>query len=136
MKLRVLDLIPSGRLAVLHLHRRFRPQHPPGHSVRFQKVLVASLIHDLSTVYARFRSHIHNVIRQRDDFPVVFHNHHGISVLFQLDQRIFEILDIARMQSDARLIQHIHHIGKRRIDVTRDLDTLRLAAGESVCSTA
>ena len=27
-------------------------------------------------------------------------------------------------------------IGKRRIDVTRDLDTLRLAAGESVCSTA
>ena len=31
MKLRVLDLIPSGRLAVLHLHRRFRPQHPPGH---------------------------------------------------------------------------------------------------------
>ena len=128
MKLRVLDLIPSGRLAVLHLHRRFRPQHPPGHSVRFQKVLVASLIHDLS--------HIHNVIRQRDDFPVVFHNHHGISVLFQLDQRIFKILDITRMQSDAWLIKHIHHIGKRRIDVTRDLDTLRLAAGESVCSTA
>ena len=39
-------------------------------------------------------------------------------------------------QSDAWLIKHIHHIGKRRIDVTRDLDTLRLAAGESVCSTA
>ena len=86
---------PSGRPAQFFLKRQTRPQHTPGKRIGAQKLIITALKHDPAPVHARFGSHIHYMIRQSDHFPVMLYNHNRISMIFQLNQRIFQILNIA-----------------------------------------
>ena len=65
---------------------------------------------------------------------------HGILVVLDHDQRIAEVAQtpqrreqlvvVALVQTDGRLVQNIQHAHERRADLRREPDTLALAAGQ------
>ena len=55
---------------------------------------------------------------------------YGISLFLQASQRLDELLRIALVKPDARLIENVHHAAKTGADLACDTDTLRLAAAD------
>ena len=60
----------------------------------------------------------------------MLHDHDGVGLVTQSLQRGDQALVVARMETDRRLVQHIHHARKPAPDLRGETDALHLASGE------
>ena len=61
---------------------------------------------------------------------VVLDDQHRVAQVAHALQRLDQAGVVARVQADARLVQHVQHADQARADLRRQPDALRLAAGE------
>ena len=75
-------------------------------------------------------SQIHHVIRPPDGLLVMLDHQHGILQVAQSFQGFQQSLVVARVQADARFVEHIQHAAQFRPDLRGQPDSLALAARE------
>lgn len=63
---------------------------------------------------------------------VVFDHDHGVAQIAQFLQRAQQVVLIARVQPDGRLVEHVEYPGEPRTDLAREPDALRFPAGEGM----
>jgi len=84
----------------------------------------------LATVFPRLGTDLqHDVGRAHDGF-IVFHHHHGISLLGQTTKDLHQPVDVAGMQPDRRFIEHKEGVDQRGAEAGSEVDPLGFAAGE------
>ena len=79
---------------------------------------------------ARTRTDIHNVIGGKHRFLVVLHHQHRIPQIAQTLERREQLVVVALVQADARLVEDIQHARQRGADLRRQPDALTFAAGQ------
>ena len=99
-------------------------------ALRLADIGNAARRHDLAAVYARAGTDIDNIVRLT----------HGVLVMLDNDQRVAEVAQtlhsgdqlvvVALVQADARLVQHIQNARQRAADLCRQPDALAFAAGQ------
>ena len=97
---------------------------------RFQDFLVRALRHDLAAVDARRRSDVNNVVRRPHHVAVVLHHDDGVAEVAQVLQRLNQLVVVALVQPDARLVQDVQHVDEAGTDLRGQPDALRLTAGQ------
>ena len=85
---------------------------------------------DLAAVLARARPHVDDVVGRADRVVVVLDDDHAVAEIAQVLERGEQPVVVALVQTDRRLVQHVHDAGQPRADLRREPDPLRLAAGE------
>ena len=73
---------------------------------------------------------VNDVIRAPHGVLVVLDHHHRVAAGLQLVQRRQQLLVVARVQADGRLVQDVEHAAEIRAQLRRQPDALRLAAGK------
>src|SRR5690606_12610398 len=86
--------------------------------------------HHLAAEVSRAGSEIDDVIGRTDRLLVVLHDDDGVSEIAQVSQRLDEPLVVARVEADARLVEHVGDPRELAAELARQTDALRLAAGE------
>ena len=95
-----------------------------GERVSFEQASKVALVNDLTAFTPGTRPHIHQIICPFDNVGVMLHYNHGIAFVTQLLQEFVQAVDIARVQSDTRLVKDIHDIHEAAVEVLDDLDSL------------
>jgi GTP cyclohydrolase FolE2 len=62
----------------------------------------------------------------------VFDDEDRVAAVAEIFERADEAVVVARVQTDARFVEHVECARKRRAQLRREADTLRFAAGERV----
>ena len=83
-----------------------------------QKLFIGPLEDDVAAEFAGARAHVHDIVGAADDFRVMLNDDHGVVEISQLLQGIQEFLVVPGMKTDGRFVQHVHHAGKARADLT------------------
>mgnify|MGYP001020185006 CR=1 FL=1 len=83
---------------------------------------------DAAAVHARARPHVNHAIGGADHVFVVFDHQHAVAQIAQVLERGDEAVVVALVQSDGRLIEHIHHARQATADLRSQANTLRFAA--------
>ena len=78
---------------------------------------------------ARAGSHVDDVVRRAHRVLIVLHHEHGVAEVAQMAQRVEQLVVVALVQSDGRLVENVEHAHQARADLRRQTD-LWLAAGE------
>ena len=65
-----------------------------------------------------------------DDAGLVLDDNQRVAEVTQFFEQQNQALGVTRMQSDARLVQHVKHVDEFRSKAGREVDPLRLTAGE------
>src|SRR5262245_51415441 len=86
----------------------------------------------MSTVRAGTGSEIDDVVGLEDGFFVVLDDDHRVADVPKPLECSQQALVVTLMQPDGGLIENIHDAGQSRTNLTRQPDTLRLAAGKSL----
>ena len=103
----------------------------PGERMRRQADFLGSALGDhLPAVLAGARPHVDDVVGGADRVVVVLDDDDAVAEVAQVLERRQQPVVVALMQSDRRLVQHVHHAGQARPDLRRQPDALRLAAGQ------
>ncbi|CCJ90065.1 hypothetical protein BN132_1993 [Cronobacter turicensis 564] len=79
-------------------------------------------------MHASARADVDYVVGGADGVFIVLHHNYGVAEITQVNQRAEQAFVIALMQTDGRLIQHVHHAHQARANLACQTDTLRLAA--------
>ena len=79
---------------------------------------------------ARAGADVHEVVGGAHGVLVVLDDHHRVAEVAQLFQRGDQLVVVALVQADARLVEDVEHADERRADLRRQPDALRLAARE------
>ena len=103
-----------------------------GQRIGVQQILVAALEDDLAALLPGVGTHIDDVIRHFDHVRIVLHDEDGVALVAQLLQQLIQAMHVAWVQSDARLVEDIHHVHQAAAQMLDDLDALRFAAGKRV----
>src|ERR1041385_2275133 len=93
-------------------------------------LLRRSLRHDLAAVDPGARAHVDHVVGRDDRLAVVLDDDDRVAALPQFAEQREQPLVVARMQADARLVQHVKHADESRTDLRRQAHALTLAAGK------
>jgi hypothetical protein len=72
------------------------------------------------------RAELDDPVRGGDEIPLVFYDDDGIAVRGQGSDRLAQPLDIARVQSHGRLVEHVEHAGGAGAHRGGQLDALPL----------
>ena len=75
---------------------------------------------------------VDDVIGGADRILVVFDHDHGVAEIAQARERAEQAFVVALMQSDGRLVQHIHHTDQAGADLRGQANALRFAAGQRI----
>ena len=86
--------------------------------------------HDLAAVLARAGAQIHDVVRGAHHVGVVLDHHDRVAEPAQFFEDVDQAAGVAAVESDRRLVEHIAGADQPRAQRRRELDALRLAAGE------
>ena len=84
--------------------------------------------HDAAAGAARPRPHVDDAVRREHDLRVVLDDEQRIAGIAQLREHVDDAAEVARMQPDARLIEHEQRIDERRAERRRQIDALHFAA--------
>ena len=79
-------------------------------------------------MYARPRPDFDDMVGGAHGLFVVFDHDHGVADVAQPLQGVDHLAIVARVQTNARLIQHIQHAHQFRADLHREPHPLRFAA--------
>ena len=96
----------------------------------FQQILHLALEYHLAPVAARARADIHDVVGCQHGVLVVLDHDQGVAQVAQAFQGGQQLVVVALVQADGRLVQDIQHAHERRADLGRQTDALALAAGQ------
>ena len=133
---RVLDDEPRRRIAST---RRLKPMPAcflaaevgAGQRVGALDRLVGRAIeHDLAAADARAGAHVDQAVGGQHHGRVVFDDDERVAGVAQATHRLDDAVQIARMQADARLVEHEERLRKRGAERRRQVDALHLAARE------
>ena len=94
--------------------------------------------HNLAAGVSTVGSEIDHVIGGLDHIEMVFDQKHRMAGIDETIQRVQQTLDVGEMQPRCRFVQDVDRVFAA-LDLAqfgRDLDTLRLAAGEGCCGLA
>ena len=86
--------------------------------------------HDLPAPLAGSRPHVHDPVRREHDLRVVLDHQQGVAGVAQLVQHRDHAGDVARMQPDARLVEHEQRVHERGAERGGQVDALDLAAAQ------
>ena len=89
-----------------------------------------ALRHDQSSVLARSRPHVHDMIGGADRFFIMLDHDHAVAHIAQFLERGQQAVVVALVQADGRLVQHIHYASQAGTDLRGEPDALRFAAGQ------
>lgn len=67
---------------------------------------------DLTTGAARTRPQVDDVVADRDGLGFVLDDQHGVAFVPQLQQQAVHALDVVRVQTDRRLVEHVGDVGE------------------------
>ena len=95
-----------------------------------QQFIYRALKHDLAAVAARARADVDDMVGGEHGILVVLDHDQRIAEVAQTPQRRKQLVVVALVQTDGRLVQNIQHAHERRADLRREPDTLALAAGQ------
>ena len=87
-----------------------------------------ALGNDLATVNAGTGADIQHVVGGEDGVLVMFDDDHRVAEVAQMLQRFDQLVVVALVQADGRLVEHIEDTGETRTDLAGQTDTLALAA--------
>ena len=90
---------------------------------------VAGIDH-AAALLARAQADVDDVIGDTDHVLVVLDDEHGVALLPQLPQDVDQPLVVSRVEADRRLVEHVERADQSRPERRREVDPLRLAAGE------
>ena len=93
-------------------------------------VLHRALGHDLAAVDARAGADVHNPVRRAHRLLVVLDDDERVAEVAQLLEGVYELVVVALVQSDARLVEDVEHAHERGAYLRREPDALALAARE------
>ena len=86
--------------------------------------------HDVAAMYPGAGTDVHNPVGRIHRFLIVFHDDDRVSQIPHPAQGRDQLRVVPLMQTDARLIQHIHHAHQRTADLRCQADPLGFAAAE------
>jgi len=87
--------------------------------------------HHRPTLFAAFGPEVDDVIGRLDDIQVVLDHHECVAGIEQLPERGEQLRDVVEVQPRGGLVQDIQQpLTAMRRQMRRDLDPLRLAAGQ------
>ena len=86
--------------------------------------------HDFAAADAGAGAEIDDVIGRPHRVFVVLDDHHGIALVAQLRERVEQLVVVARMQADRRLVENVEHADQPAADLPGQADALRFAAGK------
>ena len=81
-------------------------------------------------MYARARTDVHDEIGGAHGVLVVLDHEHGVAEVAELPERGEQLVVIALVQPDGRLVENVQNAHQTRADLRRQPDALALAAGE------
>ncbi len=96
----------------------------------FNKFAARSGEQQASAVLARSRSQIDHVIGGGDRVGIVLDDQDRVAQIAQALQDFDQAVRVARMEPDRRLIEHVQRADQMRAERGRQLNALRLAAGQ------
>ena len=85
---------------------------------------------DLAAVDARAGADIDNIVGLPHRVLIVFNDDQRVAKITQPLHRCNQLIVVALVQADARLVEHVEHAGQRTADLGRQTDALALAAGQ------
>ncbi len=71
---------------------------------------------------------VDDLIRASHQLVIVFHHEQRVSLFAQRMERLDQSIIVARVQTDAWLVEHVEHTGQVRAELRGEPDALRLAA--------
>ena len=83
---------------------------------------------DVAAVLAGARSHVDQMVGGAHRALVVLDHEHGVAEVAKPLERLDQLLVVALMQADRRLVQDVQHADQRRTDLRRQPDPLGLPA--------
>ena len=87
-----------------------------------------ALRHHTPTMHTRTRPHVDAMVGRANHVLIVFHHQHAVANVTQVFQGVDEPVVVALVQTNAGLVQHIHHAREPRANLRGQADALRLAA--------
>ena len=122
----------SDRLFVAGISIRLRPLRywPVSELLRLQNLRVSALEHDLAARGAVAGAEVNDLVRGADHAGLVFDDHDGVAGIAQLLEQADQAFGVARVQADARLVQHEERIHQAGAQAGGEIDALGFAAGE------
>ena len=87
-------------------------------------------IHHAAAVFARAEAHVDQVVGHRNHVGIVLHDEDGVALVAQHPQDGNQLLVVARVQADRGLVEHVERPHQRGAKRRRQVDALRLAAGQ------
>ena len=84
--------------------------------------------HDLAAGAARARAQVDDAVGREHDLRVVLDDEQRVAGIAQLREHVDDAPEVARMQADARLVEHEQRVDERRAERRRQIDALHLAA--------
>ena len=84
----------------------------------------------MPAVLARARAHVDEPVGAPHHLLVVLDDEHGVAEVAQPLERADQLVVVALVQPDRRLVEDVEHADELRADLRREPDPLRLAAGE------
>ena len=91
-----------------------------------------ALRHHPTAMHTGAWTHVDAMVGRADHVLVVFHHQHAVANVTQVFQGVDEPVVVALMQTDAGLVEHIHHARKPRANLRGQTDALRFAARQGV----
>ena len=85
---------------------------------------------DVPAVLARARPHVDEPVGAAHHLLVVLDDEHGVPEVAQPLERPDQLVVVALVQPDRRLVEDVEHADELRADLRREPEPLRLAAGE------
>ena len=105
-------------------------QQPPRVGVATEELVVGTFEGDVAAIDARPGSHVDDVVGNANHLRVVLDEQHRVASVAQALDGMFHQLDVTVVEASAGLVEDVKHVGKRRVDVFRNLAPLGLAARE------
>ena len=84
----------------------------------------------MAAVLARARAHVDEPVGAAHHLLVVLDDEHGVAEVAQPLERADQLVVVALVQADRRLVEDVEHADELRADLRREPEPLRLAARE------
>ena len=88
---------------------------------------------DLAAVYARAGADVHDIIGGAHGVLVVLDDQNGVAEVAELTERGEELVVVALVQADRRLVEDVENAHQARTDLRGKADALAFAAGKRGC---
>ena len=113
-----------------HAHLLSAAQIRTGHGVGQAQFVGGAVKHNVPALLPRARAHVDHTVSSQHDGRVVFDHHQRIAGIAQSVHGFGDAAHVARVQADARLVQHKQGVDQRSAQGRRQVDALHFAAAQ------